>query len=281
MKHVRETLPDVQRARPGVSAALASVVETATAKRQDDRYADDAEMIADLEDVLAMESARAGGVTGQATSVLRTLPSRAQRRVPMRVRHPAGALIALMVVIIATVAVLILVAGRAHHGAGNLPQAPPPASHGQVNLCGNCAHDYNPDAISGPKNQNPGQVGLAIDNDRNTAWTTQTYYYGLQSKPGVGLYVDASPGVAARSMVIDTTTPGIRVQIFARRSNPNPNVFDTGPSGWTHVGGTLSVAATQNLKLVTHGVRYRYYLVWITSLGPHTQAAINEVALYY
>ncbi|MDQ2896856.1 MAG: protein kinase [Actinomycetota bacterium] len=281
MKHVRETLPDVQRARPGVSAALASVVETATAKRQDDRYADDAEMIADLEDVLAMESARAGGVTGQATSVLRTLPSRAQRRVPLRVRHPAAALIALMVVILTAVAILILVAGRAHHGAGNLPQAPPPASHGQVNLCAACAHDYNPDAISGPKTQNPGQVGLAIDNDRNTAWTTQIYYYGLQSKPGVGLYVDAAPGVAARSMLIDTTTPGIRVQIFARRTSPKPDVFDPGPTGWTHIGGALSVGTMQNLRLLTRGVRYRYYLVWITSLGPHTQAAINEVALYY
>ena len=198
-----------------MSAALAAVVETATAKRQDDRYADDAELIADLEDVLAIETARAGSVTGEVTSVLRTLPSRAQRRVPFRVRHPALVLITLMVVVLATVAVLIIVAGRAHHGAGNLPQTAPPASHGQVNLCSTCAHDYNPDAISGPKNQNPGQVGLAIDNNRNTAWTTQTYYYGLQSKPGVGLYVDASPGVAARSMVIDTSTPG-----FGSRSTP-------------------------------------------------------------
>src|ERR1700752_2696654 len=41
MKHVREALPDVQSRRPEVSAALAAVVETATAKRQDDRYADD------------------------------------------------------------------------------------------------------------------------------------------------------------------------------------------------------------------------------------------------
>ena len=60
MKHVRETIPDVQLKRPEVSAALASVVDTATAKRLDERYADDAELIADLEDVLAIETARAG-----------------------------------------------------------------------------------------------------------------------------------------------------------------------------------------------------------------------------
>src|SRR6201995_2304761 len=52
MKHVREILPDVQVKRPEVSAALASVVDTATAKREADRYADDAEMIAGLEEVL-------------------------------------------------------------------------------------------------------------------------------------------------------------------------------------------------------------------------------------
>ncbi len=89
MKHVREELPDVQRKRPEVSAALAAVIDTATAKHQDDRYADDAEMIADLEDVLAIETSRAGGATGEATTVLRTLPPRAQRRSRTGSRHPA------------------------------------------------------------------------------------------------------------------------------------------------------------------------------------------------
>src|SRR5436305_13403455 len=89
MKHVREQIPDVQLKRPEASAALAAVVETATAKRKEDRYANDAELIADLEDVLAIETARAGSVGGEVTSVLRTLPSQTQRRVPFRVRHPA------------------------------------------------------------------------------------------------------------------------------------------------------------------------------------------------
>ena len=39
---------------------------------------------------------------------------------------------------------------------------------------------------------------------------------------------------------------------------------------------------TQTIRLSTHGTRYRYYLVWITSLalGNHNQVAINEVALF-
>src|SRR6201992_2327221 len=57
MKHVREALPDVQRERPEISAALASVVDRATAKQPAGRYRDDAELIADLEDALAIETA--------------------------------------------------------------------------------------------------------------------------------------------------------------------------------------------------------------------------------
>src|SRR5580658_3116279 len=88
MKHVRETIPDVQLRRPEASATLAGVLETATAKRVDERYADDAELIADLEDVLAIETARSGSATGEVTTVLRTLPSRTRRRIPLRVRQP-------------------------------------------------------------------------------------------------------------------------------------------------------------------------------------------------
>ena len=62
MERVREEIPDVQAKRPEVSAALAAVLETTTAKRPSDRYADDAELIADLEDVLGLETARAGSV---------------------------------------------------------------------------------------------------------------------------------------------------------------------------------------------------------------------------
>src|SRR5437588_4611334 len=75
MKHVREALPDVQAKRPEVSAALAAVIDNATAKRPEDRYADDAELTADLEDALAIETARAGNAQGEVTAVLRTLPA--------------------------------------------------------------------------------------------------------------------------------------------------------------------------------------------------------------
>src|SRR4051794_10632889 len=80
MKHVREELPDIQARRPEVSAALAAVLDRATAKDLTKRYLDASSMVADLEDTLALESARAGHVHGEATTVLRSLPERKRRR---------------------------------------------------------------------------------------------------------------------------------------------------------------------------------------------------------
>jgi serine/threonine-protein kinase len=282
MKHVREMLPDVQSKRPEVSAALAAVVDNATAKLLEDRYADDAELIADLEDVLAIETARAGSATGEVTTVLRTLPTRTQRRVPFRVRHRAIALgLALVALAAAGGVAAWLLATRTHHGTGKLAQPPPSHTLAQVQLCGSCAHDYNPDGLNGSRTQNPGQVGLAIDGNRNTAWATEQYYAGKLEKPGVGIYVDANPGTVAREMVIDTGTPGWRVEIYASNTTPDPNSFVVGPGGWTRVGGVSSVSSTQTIRLNTAGTRYRYYLVWITRLPPGQELVqVNEIALY-
>jgi serine/threonine-protein kinase len=89
MKHVREEIPDVQRLRPELSAATAAVVDRAVAKDLDERYPDARTMAAALEDVLAVEASRSGQATGEATTVLRTLPGRARARLPWRMAHPA------------------------------------------------------------------------------------------------------------------------------------------------------------------------------------------------
>ena len=58
MKHVNEDLPDVQRRRPEASAAVALVVERATAKSLDERYKQIGEMIDDLSTALEVEAAQ-------------------------------------------------------------------------------------------------------------------------------------------------------------------------------------------------------------------------------
>ncbi len=274
MKHVREELPDVQSKRPEVSAALAAVVDTATAKRQDERYANDAELIADLEDVLAIETSRAGSATGEVTTVLRTLPSQTQRRVPFRLRHRVIAILAVLVVLAGVAGIVVWLGTRTHTGTGEPAQPPPTRALQAVILCQSCAHGFNP--LGNPTDEHP-DADFAIDNQANTFWNTQTYYSGTLNKAGVGIYLDARPQTTARVIRITTATPGFSATIYARTSTPPIKWPD---SGWTAISKPTTIAATQNIPLTSGSTPYRYYLVWITSLGSHNELAINEITIY-
>src|SRR5829696_3929904 len=92
MRHVRDPLPDVQRRRPEISASLAAVVERATAKETQNRYQNVGDMVHDLEEVLAIEAARTGQATGEATTVLQSLSGDTADFAPSRLRRPRRAL---------------------------------------------------------------------------------------------------------------------------------------------------------------------------------------------
>ncbi len=118
MRHVREQIPDVQVLRPEVSAATAAVIDRAVAKDLTVRYPDAASFEADLEDVLAVEASRSGQATGEVTTVLRSLPGTARRRLPWRMRHPARWAVSLALIGVLVAIALIALAGRAHKGTG-------------------------------------------------------------------------------------------------------------------------------------------------------------------
>jgi serine/threonine protein kinase len=280
MKHVREDLPDVQTRRPEASAALAAVVDTATAKHQQDRYADDAELIADLEDVLAIETARAGSATGEVTSVLRTLPSRTARRVPFRVRHRVVAVLLALIVAVVVVGSAVWLVTRTHHGTGKLAVNAPRSSSSssrplsQVRLCQGCAFGYNP--LGSPTDEHP-DAALAVDNQLNTSWSTQHYFDGTLDKAGVGIYVDARPMTTARVLRIITSTPGFTATIYARSTQPPPTWPDP---DWARISAPTQINHQQDIPLTSQSAKYRFFLVWITSLGGQDQLSLNEVTLY-
>src|SRR3954466_2617176 len=126
MKHVREPLPDVQRRRPEVSAALAAVVDRAPAKETQRRYATVPDMLHDLEEVLGIEAARAGETSGEATTVLRTLPGDTADYAPGRLRHPRRALFASMIALGLVAGLIAFFATRTEKGPGGA--ATPPAA---------------------------------------------------------------------------------------------------------------------------------------------------------
>jgi serine/threonine protein kinase len=276
MMHVRDEIPDVRSRRPEVSAALASIIDRATAKRVKDRYADDQAMIADLEEALALETARAGSATGEVTSVLKTLPARARHRVPYQIRHRTRTEVYMALLAVFVIAAGLFLLLSSHHGS---PPANQTAPNGTQQVIPQGATAYNPDGQGGTA-QNNSAAGLAIDGQRGTAWTTDHYYSGsLAPKPGVGIYVDAAPGTTASKLVLDTSTPGYQVMIYGSNTTPNPTSFMA--SNWIPVSQSTTVKSGGVIALTSAHRKYSYFLVWITKLPPsQNYAAVNEILLY-
>jgi len=286
MRHVREQVPDVQRLRPEVSAATASVVDRAVAKDLDWRYRDAAQMIADLEEVLAVEAARSGQATGEVTSVLRTLPGETRRRLPWRMRHPArwAASLGLLAAIVAIA--LVLAAQQAHRGTGVASGVRSGGGLQPVVLSQTAAHDYNPFG-TGPENRD--RVQNTVDGDPNTDWSTAHYYEGTLKKAGgtgVGVYLDASPRVAGRAIEIQTSTPGFDVQVYAadkiNLSYPYGDSTPLSARGWHGpLASATGVHNRQRIRFAGNSTAYRYYLVWLTTLPPGQESAsISDLTLF-
>src|SRR3954467_4381311 len=271
MKHVRDPLPDVQRRRPEVSAALASIVERSTAKETGNRYQTVDEMVHDLEQVLAIEAARAGETSGEATAVLQALPEDTGDFAPFRLRRPRRALVLSALAIGLVAGGIAYLATRTEKGPGGaaIPRA---GGLSAVKLGSGAASDYDPE---GDNKESPDAPQFAIDGNNTTSWDTETYRDGLEGvhKSGVGLYINAGSAVSARRLDLVTATPGYEVVIYAANTVPD------GIKGWTKVSTRVKVKETTKIPLDTAGRRFRYYLVWIVSLPPGNKADIRELSL--
>jgi serine/threonine protein kinase len=278
MKHVREEIPDVQLRRPELSAATAAVLERAVAKDLNRRYRDAQSMVSDLEDVLALEASRSGQATGEVTTVLRSLPGGARRRLPWRIRHPSRPIQLLALVIVAVAVVLLIVAEQTHRGTGVAADVQAHQGLQQVPLSQSAAHDYNPFG-TGPENRD--QIENVVDNDPNTTWSTEQYYEGTLRKAGgvgAGIYLDAAPAVAGRAIAIQTPTPGFAVQVYVadhvNLSLPYGSSASLNARGWQGpVGSSGSVRSGERIALHMHGRAARFYLVWLTTLPAGRQSA--------
>jgi serine/threonine-protein kinase len=260
-----------------VSAALAAVLDRATAKELDRRYPDAAALIADLEDVLAIETSRSGQVTGEATAVLRSLPETTRRRLPLRTRRSTKAIVALIAVIgaIAVVVAVLLGLNQTHRGTGKRANVPPPAGLQEIGLGQRAARDFDP---LGDKAEHSDTTSAIVDGDPASTWSTEGYRSGELQKAGVGIVIDADPGVAARQLELRTPTPGFEATVFVA---PDSTPTTAPPEGWTAVSATRDVASREKFDLDTAGHSFRRYLVWITKLPPNAKRAeISEILLY-
>ena len=125
------------------------------------------------------------------------------------------------------------------------------------------AADLDPFAV--PPEENPDEVGNAVDNDPDTAWETVTYrgradLGGL--KPGVGLALDL--GTIERVGSLDLTLVGspTGVALYAAPTASGP---PTGIEGLKQVARRAKAGTRVRIDL-DQPVRTRYVVVWLTSL---------------
>lgn len=285
MCHVRNPMPDVRAARPEISATLATIVDRCTAKDAGDRYGSAGDLCADLERALTLEASRSGEAGETATSVIRTLPVAARSRVPLVVRSrkvKAGMV----------VGVLLLLGGGAvyainqtHRGTG--VRGGTPSGLAQVPLAATAATPYDP---FGDGSEHNAEAPRILDGVGSTAWSTETYYSGLQ-KAGVGIVLDASPGVAAKAVALRSATPGFTASIWGSATklptNRVPGASPAGgtppsrpPEGWTRLSRDVTVKRSTTIALKSPPAKQLWYLVWINRLAPGQRVAeISEAVL--
>ncbi|MCB0876134.1 MAG: serine/threonine protein kinase [Solirubrobacterales bacterium] len=267
MKHVNETVPNVQRRRPDASAVLAAAVERATAKEPRDRYRDMGEFLTDLEHALEVEVSRAGGATGEATSVLESVPDKRRRILTRRRISWAGVLL-----LVAAAAAAIAIAALS--GEEGPSKEPPPDSTTSDVIAIQSATDFDP---AGDGEEHEEETGLAFDGSPSTAWTTEDYTAGLEgaAKDGVGLYVDAGSSVTPSQLALRTGGGAWTFEVYGSDLKTAPTEID----GW---GSPLTSELTAEPKMVVDldtSSPNRFFLIWSTSVEDGTPAEINDIRL--
>ena len=267
MKHVNEIVPSVQRRRPDASAALAAAIEKSTAKEPKDRYADMNAFLRDLEGALEVEVARAGGATGEATSVLDSVPEKRRRLVTRRRISWAGVLL-----LVAAAGAAIAIAALS--GDSGRSQEPPPGSTASTVIPIDSATDFDPE---GDSEEHPEDTTLAIDGNPQTSWSTEDYSAGLEGvgKTGVGLYVDAGAPVTPSQMGLETSGGGWTYSIYGSNLKTPPTEI----AGWGDpLTGELTAKDGKQVIDLNTSEPNRYFLIWITNIDSGA-AEISDVRL--
>jgi tRNA A-37 threonylcarbamoyl transferase component Bud32 len=260
MKHVNEAVPDVQRKRPETSAALAAALERAVAKDPGDRYPGMSSFLAELEGALEVEVARAGRSTGEATTVLESVPGRRRRLLNRRSISWAGALLL-------TAAAATAIGLAAFTGSdGPSREAPAGAATEGESVPIVAAEDFDPSPGDGEERSD--LLGNPIDgNPRGTAWTTETYesedFAGL--KDGVGLVLEVEDEVAPTGIAITSAEPGWTAEIFGSGKSQPP--VDLAAWG-TPLAGPITIEDSEETIALDSTSANRHFLIWIVGLAP-------------
>jgi eukaryotic-like serine/threonine-protein kinase len=258
MKHINEPPPDLLEKRPDVPLRLAAAVDRAMEKDPDRRFAAMDEFASELRQCLAeLDNPDAERTIIRQSPVLRE--SRPHRVRGARSRVP-------LYVVVALVAVAAITAGVIALGGSNGGTHAPTGLGGVfVKLAG--VTGYDPQG-TGPPGEDNADAPKATDGNPTSYWSTEHYttpQFG-NLKKGLGLVLDAGGAIPLKSITVTTDTPGYTAEIQAGGSAAGPFAQDS---------SSKQVDARTTFTL--NGKSARYYVLWITDLGPSAFAHVNEV----
>jgi eukaryotic-like serine/threonine-protein kinase len=253
MRHVNDPVPSVGEVRPDVPLRLDWAIQRAMAKDHGERFESMADFAAELEACYAeLDGDEGATMVVPAPAARRERPKRKPRRRGRRV-WPAVLLgVALAAVAGGVIGALTL------GGGGNGLSGSPPRPAGPVHFVSAAAYDP-----LGDGQEHDEDVRNAIDSDPTTFWETE--HYQSFDKQGVGLALEAARPVSPRRLTVTTDTPGFTAEIKAGDS----------PSTATTVAGPRTMSDTTSFDLSGGG---RYFVIWITDLGPNDQVHVNDAS---
>ena len=259
MRHINEPVPSVRERRPEVSPRLDAAIRRAMAKDPRDRFPSMDVFAAELRGCLG-ETALDGAGPADETVVIAPRGREPARRAERPSVWPLILLLAGLAVLAGIFAAVFAFTGSTPNilkdvvpGVGATPKT--------VRLSGITAYDPEGDNHEEHDSEAPD----ATDRDQSSYWTTEHYDGGL-GKSGVGLVLDAGRARKVSKLVVSSDTPGFTAEIEAGNSSSG---------GFRPVSD--SQRAARRTTFSVKGANARYYVVWITDLGPNSSVHVNEV----
>ncbi|MES1248599.1 MAG: protein kinase [Actinomycetota bacterium] len=257
MQHINEPPPSLVEKRPDAPLRLVYAVERALAKDPADRFPSMTSLAAELRACLGELSEPDTDATFIAQSpVLRA--SRPRRATARRSRRPIYLLALVAVVAVAVTAAILVLHGSARD---NSSQGGAGAATGAA-ISLHATRAFDPE---GDGTEHDADAPKATDGNPSTYWYTEHYDSGL-GKPGVGLVLDAGAPEKVASITVTSSTPGFTAEILAGNALSTSMEID---------GAEQTVGGSTTFTL--RGATARYYVVWITDLGPNHSVQIDEV----
>lgn len=132
---------------------------------------------------------------------------------------------------------------------------------------------------AGDQVEHDDEVGLAIDGDETTAWSTEPYYNPTMApKPGVGFVAELAGSATIDEITLTTPQAGWSASIYVSERSA------TTLEGWGQPVASLPDAQLTNRVAIDPTATGRYVLVWFTELvevpDGNYQAKVSEVTVH-